>query len=64
MSLVEAEYRAMAFITKELKWIKQVLLALGVQHHQPIVMCCDSKSVIDIAMNPVFHERTKHIYRV
>ncbi|KAL1213291.1 Retrovirus-related Pol polyprotein from transposon RE2 [Cardamine amara subsp. amara] len=61
MSSAEAEYQAMAYLTKELKWLKQLLLTLGVKHDQPMRMCCDSKSVIYIATNPVFHERTKHI---
>lgn len=60
-SSAEAEYRAMSFLTSELLWLKQLLLRLGVRHDKPIVMRCDSKSVIYIATNPVFHERTKHI---
>lgn len=61
MSSSEAEYRAMAFITKELMWLKRVLLDLGVKHTQPMRLYCDNKSAIYIATNPVFHERTKHI---
>ncbi|KAG7543542.1 Integrase catalytic core [Arabidopsis thaliana x Arabidopsis arenosa] len=61
MSSAEAEYRAMAFITKELLWLKRVLQDLGVSHDQPMRLCCDNKSAIYIATNPVFHERTKHI---
>ena len=60
-SSAEAEYRAMSFLTSELKWLKQLLFTLGIRHDQPMTMCCDSKSAIYIATNPVFHERTKHI---
>ncbi|XP_010412990.1 PREDICTED: uncharacterized protein LOC104699374 [Camelina sativa] len=60
-SSAEAEYRAMSFLTSELKWLKQLLFTLGVRHDQPMVVCCDSQSAIHIATNPVFHERTKHI---
>lgn len=60
-SSAEAEYSAMSFLTSELKWLKQLLFTLGIRHDQPMVVCCDSKSAIYIATNPVFHERTKHI---
>lgn len=61
LSSAEAEYRAMAFLTKELLWLKRVLTDLGIKHDQPMRVLCDSKSAIYIATNPVFHERTKHI---
>ncbi|XP_019092930.1 PREDICTED: uncharacterized protein LOC109129333 [Camelina sativa] len=61
MSSTEAQYRAMAYITKELIWLKIVLHDLGVSHTQSMRLYCDSKSAIHIATNPVFHERTKHI---
>lgn len=61
ISSVEAEYRAMAFTLKELKWIKQLLTAFGVDHSQPMHLYSDSKAAIYIAANPVFHERTKHV---
>ena len=34
MSSAEAEYRAMAYTLKELKWVKQLLTAFGVDHPQ------------------------------
>uniref|UniRef100_A0A1J3G6T2 Copia protein n=2 Tax=Noccaea caerulescens TaxID=107243 RepID=A0A1J3G6T2_NOCCA len=61
LSSAEAEYRAMSFLTKELLWLKRLLLSLGISHAQPMHIHCDSKSAIHIATNPVFHERTKHI---
>ncbi|CAM8938019.1 unnamed protein product [Rhodiola kirilowii] len=60
-SSAEAEYRSMASITCELKWLKQLLGELGVQHKEGMRLYCDSKSALYIAQNPVFHERTKHI---
>lgn len=60
-SSAEAEYRAMAFLTQELIWLKSILSALGVQHDASMLVHCDSKAAIHIATNPVFHERTKHV---
>ena len=60
-SSAEAEYRSMADVTAELKWLRALLGCFGVSHSQPISLFCDSKSALYIAQNPVFHERTKHI---
>ncbi|WOH00046.1 hypothetical protein DCAR_0519402 [Daucus carota subsp. sativus] len=60
-SSAEAEYRSMAAITCELKWLKGLLLSLGVHHTKAIKLFCDSQSALHIAKNPIFHERTKHI---
>ncbi|XP_021773304.1 uncharacterized protein LOC110737266 [Chenopodium quinoa] len=57
----EAEYRSMYGITCEMKYLKVLLLSLGVQHPRAILIFCDSQATIHIAQNPVFHERTKHI---
>lgn len=45
----------------EVVWLSNLLTELGVPLTGPISMFCDSKSAIQIAQNPIFHERTKHI---
>ncbi|WCJ23129.1 Retrovirus-related Pol polyprotein from transposon RE2 [Euphorbia peplus] len=60
-SSAEAEYRSMEAITCELKWLRQLLKELGVEHPHGMRLLCDSQSALYIAKNPVFHERTKHI---
>ncbi|XP_071686939.1 uncharacterized mitochondrial protein AtMg00810-like [Rutidosis leptorrhynchoides] len=60
MSSAEAEYRALAAITCEIIWILKVLNDLKLMSVLPITLCCDNSPVIQIAANPVHHERTKH----
>ena len=43
-----------------LVWIVKVFKDLGVDGLLPINLFCDSSSAIQIAANPVFHEKTKH----
>ncbi|KAL0286146.1 UNVERIFIED_CONTAM: Retrovirus-related Pol polyprotein from transposon RE2 [Sesamum angustifolium] len=60
-SSVEAEYRAMAHITSEILWLKNLLKELGFMYDDPVPMHCDNQATIHISNNPIFHERTKHI---
>lgn len=60
-SSTEAEYRALASTSAELFWIRQILCDLGVFISTPHVLLCDNQSAIQLARNPVFHGRTKHI---
>ena len=57
----EAEYRGMAYGVCELLWIKHVLQELGVDYGSPMRLYCDNKAAIEIAHNPVQHDRTKHV---
>ena len=59
-SSAEAEYRSMASATCEVMWILKVLEDLGESGLIPVDLCCDNKSAIQIAANPVMHEKTKH----
>ena len=42
-SSAEAEYRAMAEATAELRWMRMILLELGLTHDGPMSLFCDSK---------------------
>jgi len=60
-STAEAEYRATALSLSEMIWIKDLLSELKVLRKKTMVLHCDSQSAINIANNPVQHDRTKHI---
>jgi hypothetical protein len=42
-------------------WLKRLLKDLKVNHGGKIKLWCDSKSTINIANNPVQHDRIKHV---
>ncbi|GKD40542.1 putative RNA-directed DNA polymerase, partial [Tanacetum coccineum] len=56
----EAEYRAMSNVAYEIIWILKILTDLKVNYTIHVEMFCDSSAAMQIAANPVFHERTKH----
>ena len=60
-SSAEAKFRAMATGACELLWIKIILEDLKVQWSKPMKLYCDNKSSINIAHNPMQHDRTKNI---
>lgn len=60
-SSVEAEYRSMAGAIVQITWLLGVLKELDVNVLTPVKLHCDSKAAIQIAVNSIFHKRTKHI---
>ncbi|GJY20493.1 ribonuclease H-like domain-containing protein [Tanacetum coccineum] len=60
LSLAEAEYRCMASTTCEVIWLTHLLKDLDVEGLLLVSLYCDSTSAIQIAANPVFHDKTKH----
>jgi hypothetical protein len=60
-STAEAEYRAMAHGVSEGLWLRRLLLELGLFEDKLIMLYCDNKAAINIANNPVQHDRTKHV---
>ncbi|KAL8153362.1 hypothetical protein V2J09_011122 [Rumex salicifolius] len=59
--LVEAEYRSMATTTSEIVWMSYLLNDLHNEVPLPITLFCDNKVAQQIAANPCYHERTKHL---
>ncbi|KAL8138895.1 hypothetical protein V2J09_004896 [Rumex salicifolius] len=60
-STAEAEYRAMAVSLCELIWVRSMLSELRLFRRDSLQLWCDNKSAINIANNPVQHDRTKHV---
>lgn len=59
-SSTESEYRALGSVVCELTWILKVLYDLKIEKLLPVLVFCDNESAIKLALNPVFHEKTKH----
>ncbi|XP_076894922.1 uncharacterized protein LOC143547361 [Bidens hawaiensis] len=59
-SSAEAEYRSMCAAAGEIIWLVNLLAELKVRVTLPVKMFCDNSAAISIAVNPVFHDQTKH----
>lgn len=60
-SSAEAEYRALALGICEGMWLKRLMKELRCDSLNPFKAYTDSTAAIDIAKDPVQHDRTKHI---
>ena len=61
LSTTKAEYMVLIEAVKEGIWLKGSVSDLGLHHDQAIVYC-KCLNAICLAMDQVYHERTKHIY--
>ncbi|XP_019236909.1 PREDICTED: uncharacterized protein LOC109217131 [Nicotiana attenuata] len=55
-SSAEAEYRSRASAVAEVTWLLVLFQEPGVLIKLPVLVQCDSKSAIQLAANPIFHE--------
>ncbi|RVX16791.1 Retrovirus-related Pol polyprotein from transposon RE1 [Vitis vinifera] len=60
-SSAESEFRAISQGLCELLWLKIILDDLRIKWDSPMKLYCDNKSAINIALNLIQHDRTKHI---
>ena len=61
ISSTEAEYVAASEATMDLAWVRQLLADLHKAPGGPTKLYVDNESAVKLAVNPVFHARTKHI---
>ena len=61
LSSAEAEFRGMSKGLCELLWLRKLMIELKFKPKEGMQLYCDNKSAIEIAHNPVQHDRTKHI---
>jgi hypothetical protein len=61
LSSTESEYYSLAEAVKECLWIRQFLTELGLRVDKPTKINQDNQSTIAIALNPIQHQRVKHI---
>ncbi|MCO5559931.1 hypothetical protein L7F22_013535 [Adiantum nelumboides] len=57
----KAKYRGAVAVACEVAWLKKLLQDLGIQVQDSVVIYYDNINSIQLARNPVFHARTKHI---
>ncbi|GJS67280.1 retrovirus-related pol polyprotein from transposon TNT 1-94 [Tanacetum coccineum] len=60
-SSTEDEYKSMAATTCELLLLSYWLKDLNIPTHCSVTLFCDNKSSQQIAANPYYHDRTKHL---
>ena len=57
----EAEYISLTLATCQGVWLADLIVELTRRCMKPVRIFVDNKSAIDLAKNPVFHSRSKHI---
>jgi len=61
LSSTEAEYYALSEAVKEALWLRQLLGEIGIKLNDPTHIHQDNLSTIAIALNPIQHQRVKHM---
>ncbi|OMO69396.1 Integrase, catalytic core [Corchorus capsularis] len=61
LSTCEVEYVALSSCVTQAIWLRSLLKELHFAQMEPTEVSVDSKSIIALAKNPLFHERSKHI---
>lgn len=61
LSSCEAEFMAATAAACQAIWLKKLLGQITGKETGPVTIFIDNKSAIDLAKNPVFHGRSKHI---
>ncbi|XP_070037097.1 uncharacterized mitochondrial protein AtMg00810-like [Nicotiana tomentosiformis] len=60
-SSAEEEYKSMTSAVAGITWLLGLCKEHGIATREPVIVHTDSKAAMQIAANPIFYERTKHI---
>jgi hypothetical protein len=61
LNTTEAEYMATCLACTEAVWLPKLLSGLFDIELDATSICCDNQSCIKLSVNPVFHDKSKHI---
>ena len=61
LSSAEAKYMAASQAACEAIWMRKILVGLFGPDLDPTMIHCDNQSCIKLSVNPLFHDRSKHI---
>ena len=61
LSSAEAEFRGISKGLCELFWLRSLMSEIGYHPNVEMSLYCDNRAAIQIAQNPVQHDRTKHV---
>ena len=60
-SSTEVVYIAAAIASREAMWLRKLLVGLFGQPMNPTIIHYDNQSSIKLSVNPIFHDKSKHI---
>ena len=61
LSSVVAEYIAVCMEAREVVWLQKILARLFGYMMEPTMIHCDNQSCVQMSVNPVHHDQTKHV---
>ena len=61
LSSAEAEHIAACMVVQEAVWLRKLLVGLFGHRLEPTVIRCDNQSCVQMSVNPVHHDTTKHV---
>lgn len=61
LSSTEAEYMSMSNASKEAIYLRRLLQELGFLENESVTLHVDNQGALKLAVNPVYHNRSKHI---
>ena len=63
LSSAEAEFFGAMLTAREIMFVRELLIDLGIKLKGPTPLYCDSKSAVEMSIDPISFKKTKHILR-